>query len=238
MKKNLIFLLVLALSYSVVAQDFEGTIKMKMAYEGQAAEMMKAMSPSLMIIKQSGEKSSMLMEGGMSSMLGKIISNGKKSYMVFDAKKMAYELEDEAIETTGDEEETDDLGVELVDLNITEKIAGYDCKKYEVIYKSNGEVEDAQQISKHYMWVAQNLNVRFLTYDNDDAASKRNNKIYNELINGFPFKQEVVMNTQMGEIKMITEVTELIKGKIDASEFTVPENYTIKSIKEFSPFGY
>jgi len=226
MKKTIFLFLLLVGTLSINAQKFEGTIKMKLSFKGAAAQMMQAMSPSEMIFKMSNDKMSTKFSGGMSSMMGKIISDGEKDYMIMDSQKTAYLMDNTEEESVDNEPEP-----KITDLNITEKVAGYDCKKFKVELPDTGE---DQQVKLFYVWIAQNFNAKFYSPDMQKGSS--NAKVY-EKLNGFPFKQEILMNSEMGEITTINEVSEVTKEKIDASEFKVPDGYTIKPMSEFNMFG-
>ncbi len=226
MKKAVILFLLLVGTLSINAQKFEGTIRMKLSYAGSAAQMMQAMSPTEMVFKISSDKMTTKLVGGMSSMMGKIISDGKKNYMLMDSQKTAYEMDNTATESSANEPEP-----KITDMNVTEKIAGYDCKKFKVEFPEAG---DEQQVKSYYVWIAQNFAAKF--YSADMQKGNSNAKVF-EKLNGFPFKQEILMNSEIGEITTITEVIEVKKEKIDAAEFSVPAGYTIKPISEFNPFG-
>jgi hypothetical protein len=201
---------------------------MKLTYKGAAAQMMQAMSPSEMLFKVNYDKMSLKLVGGMSSMMGKIISDGKNNFMLMDSQKIAFQMDDTQEETEVVDNEND---VKIIDLNITEKIAGYDCKKYKVELP---QTEDENQVKVFYVWMSENFGAKF--YNPDSQKGNPTAKAF-EKLKGFPFKQEILMNSEMGELTTITEVTELKKEKIDDSEFKVPTGYTIKSITEFSIFG-
>jgi len=223
MKKIKILFLILFVFFTLKVQaQFEGTIKMKFQYEGDAASMMQSMSPSEMVFKMKGENSSIKMTGGMSSMLGKMITKDNKLYMVMDMTKTVY-VSDQGADENEVEGEVDELNdAEVIDLKITETIAGYKCNKYEVVYSG----EEEQQITKYYIWVAKDFKAK---YSGQDKAS---NDLFNTKLGGFPFKQEMLMTTPMGDIKTITTVTEITKGNVPDSEFALPEGYALKPIAE------
>ena len=224
MKKSIIIAIILVSFFSIKAQKtFEGTITMDLKYEGGMAEMISKMSAGKMIIKLKDNKSSMRMEGGMGSMLGNVISNGSESYMVIDKSKTVYVEEEDM---TNDPEE--DVVADYIDLKVTEQIAGYKCHKYELKFDEKQE----QDISEYYVWICKDFKANFHSQDEDK------DNIFNKTLGGFPFKQEITMNSEMGKIKTITVVTEVKKEKIDDSIFEKPKGYQIKSMDEYNPLGF
>lgn len=227
MKKTVILLLMLVSVFTLKAQNFEGTLKMKLEYKGDAAQMMASMSPSEMVFKMKGNNVSVTMKGGMASMLGKMVTNGDISFMVLESQKTVYkddmtdDLEDDANETNTDQ----DIEPEIIDLKTSEQIAGYKCDKYEVKFKD----KESQEISKYYIWVAKSFKGSF--YSPGDKGSSQG-KLFNETL-GFPFKQEITMTTPMGDITTITVVTEAKKHSVSNSEFEIPAGYKVKSMDEF-----
>lgn len=230
MKKVQLILLLIITSVSLNAQDFEGIIAMYLNYEGDAAEMLQSMSPNKMTMTIKGENTAIKMEGGMSAMLGKMITKGDKFYMVMDAQKTVFESD--VSEDNGDEENPEETSAEdaaeVIDLNETETIAGYKCKKYEVKYNDE---EAGNEITKYYVWIAKDFKAKYVS--GGAGNNQKQNELFNEILGGFPFKQEITMNTQMGEIKTITEVTKVDEKAISDSEFNFPEGYQVKPMADF-----
>ena len=200
---------------------------MKLEYTGSAAQMMASMSPSEMTFKMKGDKVSIIMKGGMAAMLGKMVTNGETSFMVNDAQKTVFkdDMNDDMDYDTDTDDGEEDFDTEIIDLKISEQIAGYKCNKYEIKYKDDA----SQEISKYYVWVAKDFKGSFFS-SGDKGATQ--NKLFNETL-GFPFKQEITMKTPMGEITTITTVTEAKKESVSNSEFEIPAGYKVKSMSEF-----
>ena len=229
MKKSIIIAVMLVSFFSLKAQEyFEGTITMKLKYEGAMASMLSKMSSGDMIIKLKDEKSSMRLAGGIGSMLGNVVSNGSEFFMVMDKSKTVY-VEDKKTDDNSEEStDNEDVVADYIDLKVTEQIAGYKCHKYEIKYKE----EQEQEISKYYVWICKDFKAKF--YSEDEGK----NNIFNNQLGGFPFKQEITMNSEMGTITTVTVVTEAKKEKINDSVFEIPKDYKVKSMDEFNPLGF
>lgn len=186
---------------------------MKMA-SGGGQPNMNSMMPKGMTIKMKGTNVATLMEGGMVDGTEILHKDGQPTIRV-NRKDMTYSNMPER-KPGGPEPE-----INVTKGNETKKILGYECQKYVVDMKVEG------QNVKQIMWTTtdiKDIDVKALARQ----RSAQGQPMFSDKINGFPLRIEVGM--QQGN--MVMEVAEIKRGSISDAEFNVPAGY--KEVK--SPY--
>lgn len=186
---------------------------MKMASGGAQANM-NSMMPKGMTIKMKGTNVATLMEGGMVDGTEILHKDGQPTIRV-NRKDMTYSSMPER-KPGGPEPE-----INVTKGNDTKKILGYECQKYVVDMKAEG------QNVKQVMWTTTEIK----DIDVKALARQRNAQgqpMFSDKINGFPLRIEVGM--QQGN--MVMEVAEIKRGSISDADFNVPSGF--KEVK--SPY--
>jgi hypothetical protein len=226
MKKNILFILVLFLAVNLsFSQNFEGSIKFKMSYEGEGVDAMSAYLPQHYIMDVKDNNIRMKIEGGMmESMMGDmLVTSDMNTYIIKHDEQVAYVMtKDEVEEQVA---EFDSTSYEVIDLKETEKILKYKCKKYKVV--SNIAGVRSEQI----VWVTDKLQVKFQASESTPASQFSLEKYG---IKGMTLKTIAEINQAGMEITMTMEAVELEEKKFDENYFKVPEDYEIKSFDEFN----
>jgi hypothetical protein len=191
---------------------FEGKIVYSISYEDLPEEYASYMSmlpkESTMYVK--GEKFRLEQSAGMGTTVTIIDNKAKTGYICMDmmGNKMAFKMDAKTFENnTADENKP-----EVKYTDETKTIAGYTCKKAEIMSK------DAEE--PMVIWFT-------------DELPAFNNKDF-KYINGFPMEYQV----KNGGITMLMTVTTVSKEKVSDSYFKVPEGYTEKTMQDMeSMFG-
>lgn len=174
---------------------------------------MDNMMPKGMTIKVKGTNSVTLMEGGMMDGTEMIHKEGQPTLKV-NRKEMTYSKMAEG--KPGSEPEFN-----VVKTAETTKILGYNCQKYVVEMKMEG------QVMKQVMWTTteiKDIDMKALT----QQRSGQGQPMFSDKISGFPMKIEV----PSPQGNMVMEVKEIKKEKLSDSDFTVPAGF--KEVK--SPY--
>ena len=229
MKKRVwaIFIALLILSYGAFGQvNFEGVVNFDIKIAGDAtATMLSYMMPDNYIYQVKGKKMKFRMEGGMmASYFGEFLIDGEKNeaYMLKADEATAYK-----IQTHSRNGKENTSKPQLRSSNETQTIAGYKCKKYEII-SNNAE---ANQV----VWVAPGLKV-----ENIDVKFSGINGTENLLalgLDGFPLKIEANATHSGITFKMILTAKEVTKTSFKDSEFTLPKDYVIKNFDSSTMMG-
>lgn len=213
MKKLLFtFLMAMSLTLTGFAQEqFQGTLTYGFKFMGEGVEQMEAFLPTAYTFQV--RKSDMLMEieGGMAAMMmGKILVLGKKgeTYMLKDADKTAYSMNDDKKEEEAEEGEPT---VEKEDETI--EILGYECQKYKVT-KSTPEGEVVQ-----YVWVTDKL--AFPETKGGTASGGMGAGMAIKGIKGLPLKTMV----NQGPMTVTLTATALQIESLDKNLFKIPKGY-------------
>lgn len=193
-------------------KEFSGTIEFALTYQGidpaQEAQMPKSLT---MII--SGNKSKTILDAGMYAM--HTITDGDKEmlliYLDFMGQKMAYrqtkaQLDSNRIGAT-------DPTVKLYEE--TKVIAGYNCKKAEIITKDEETLEEQITI----VWYTDELGV----------SEKSNFASATKGITGFTM--ETI--SKNGEVTQTMTATAVKKGKIKDTDFLLPADAKEMTLEEF-----
>ncbi len=205
--KRLIVAIALIFPALLTAQGFEGVIKFSMEYKGDQADQMNMAAPKANIITIKGNKTKVVMEGGMmSAMLGDMINIGdeKTTYFVQASAKTVYKVKSE--ELKGDKDKEDP---KVTKESSTATILGYKCQKYKVI-TSNGT---------NYVWA---------TKDIDLGNADYRGKVTYKGVEGMIMKQEMNIDQNGTKMTVIMTMVQYEKKTVSDSEFTIPSDYTVK----------
>lgn len=178
---------------------------MKMA-KGGGQPSMGNMMPTGMTIKIKGLHVATLMEGGMVEGTEILHKDGQPTLRI-NRKDMTYSKMPEA--KAGAEPE-----VAVLKQSETAKILGYECHKYLVEMKTDG------QAVKQIMWTTteiKDIDMKAMT----KQRSAQGQPLFSDKISGFPLKIEVV--TPQGN--MIMEVAEIKRQPLSDSDFSVPSGF-------------
>jgi len=194
-------------SFSIIAQDFEGTITYEMVYENLSPQIkpMAGMLPKSSTVEVRGELSKTTTPNAMGGEINVIINSTTPetlTLMNLMGQKYATKMNSEDIK---DEEKP-----EIVYTDETKEILGYDCKKAVATDKEGNEVE---------------------VYYTEEIDVKVSNSV--DGIKGFPMQ---VMITQ-DMFTMTQTVTEIDKGKVKKIKMEVPSDYTLKTLEELQKMG-
>lgn len=217
--KIALFLFISLLSLSVSAQNFTGTITYDFKVTGPMADQVKGMMQEKQIIKIKGNNMRQSMKGGMmAQMMGDIIFLGDK--------KEAYILqasEKKALKIATDEAKDEGAKPKVTKLNEVVDIAGYKCQKYSI------EIENEQLggTLTEYVWATKDIQV-----SNPNTGLKSQNSITMEGVDGAVLKMVTDMN---GMFTLTMIATQVQKGDIPDSEFTIPKDY---KIEKFDPAAF
>ncbi len=219
MKK--IFLSIIAASlttFSLFAQDFEGSIKYNIAMTGPGMDAQKGMLPTAYNITVKGNNSKFVMEGGMlSSLMGDIIYRGdeKASYMVNHTTKTANRLKKEE---NNDEKKPD---VKVTKESGTAKILGYDCQKYKVVSKDESGAEQTV-----FLWAAKDIKINSANKSKTPGGGL--GQFMFDGVEGFPLKMEIKAKVQGSEILTTVTATKVDLSKVSDAAISVPKDYKIE----------
>jgi hypothetical protein len=216
MKSTLLLFLILAFSLSLNAQNFTGTITYDIKVTGPMAEQVKGMIQEKQIVKIKGNNMRQTVKGGMmAQMMGDIIILGDKKevYILQASEKKALKISTEENKDEGPKPKIKKLD-EVID------IAGYKCQKYSI------EIENEQLGSTitEYVWATKDIQA-----SSAKTGLNKGSSITMEGIDGVVLKMVTDM-TGMFTLTMVA--TQIQKGDIPDSEFTIPKDYTIE---KFNP---
>lgn len=225
MKKSVIYLVLFL--FAVVSagaqKTFHGTVTYTYEVKGDNAEMMKSMMPQSMVIRYGDESMMTEMKGGMmSSMMGKIIVNGKagEAFVVQDAQKSIYVMK-------LDEQQEEQTNIkEVTKMDEQKEILGYDCQRYKMIMTQNG------QEMTQYMWVTEELKAPEIKAP---GLQQMGGAMASGKIPGFPMSTEVTIPGM--KATMIMTVSDLNFDKVPATAFDRPKDYEVKDFEELMKMG-
>lgn len=179
---------------------------MKMA-SGGGQPSMNSMMPKGMTIKMKGMNVATLMEGGMVDGTEILHKEGQPMIRV-NRKDMTYAKMPDRKAGAPEPE------VNVTKTSETTKILGYECQKYVVEMKVEG------QAVKQIMWTTTEIK----DIDVKALARQRNAQgqpMFSDKISGFPLRVEVGM--QQGN--MVMEVAEIKRGSVSDADFNVPAGF-------------
>ncbi len=200
-----IFLFAINNSYAQKKKDFKGIITYNITYKGDIDPATLAQQPKEVTIKILDNKQKMEIISGPAVITTIIDGDKKHSVMLFDVmgQKFAVKLEQKDIEEKL--EENPKLTINYLDE--TKTIAGYTCKKAEVITKE----EDSEEENKITVY-----------YSEDIGANADIN--YGSQFNGLKgFPLEYVTSTNDMEITF--SASKIEKKKIKDTEFLIPSDF-------------
>ena len=205
--KKLFFAAALLCPVLASAQGFEGVIKFSMEYKGDQADMMAKSAPSANVVTIKGNKSKVVMEGGMmAAMIGDVINIGDENttYFVQAASKTVYKVKSDEVKQKEDNDK-----IKVTKENSTATILGYKCQKYKVETESG----------TNYVWA---------TKDIDVGSAEYRGKISYKGVEGMIMKQEMNITRQGVSMTVIMTMVAFDKKTVSDSEFTIPADYTVK----------
>ena len=194
MKKFVLFLFCAA-AFTLNAQDFEGTISMELIYKELPQEMQayKSMLPSEMIMQIKHDKSRVEKNMGMGSMIIIVDREKGESIMLMDmAGQKMYTRQSEEEASEYDEED-----MEVNYLDGTKTIAGYKCKKGEMVGDEGTVV----------FWYTEEI-------------TSKAHQDFNSL-KGFPLQYEI----EDEDMTIVFKAKEVKKESLSDSIFEIPEGY-------------
>jgi len=202
--RKLLSIVILFVSISAWAQNFEGEIVYKITYVETPEEMegMESMLPTEMNFMVSGSKVKLYQSYGLGSQTVVLDNTTKKGFLLMDMMGQTFAIE---MDGTEEDEETEELNYTMT--SEKRKIQGYACTKYVATNSEGIEV---------YVWATQDLKV-----DMGKAQPVKG-------INGFP----VSFSSNSNGIATTCELVSVTKKVILASEFEIPEGYTITTQEE------
>jgi len=182
--------------------------RMKMM-QGAGSGDMSSMMPKGMIVEVKDGNSLVSMDGGM--MKGDILNLKDKSVHLDRENKTYWVMQ----QPSGDREGKPTAKPTITKTKETAKIAGYNCTKYIVT------MEDYGQTMTSNIWTTTEI----AGIDTKALARRNNGKgpsMFYEGMEGIPMKVE----SQTPQGNMVMEVTEVKKQSLNASDFTIPYDYT------------
>lgn len=192
MKKILLSFFAFLLTGFVYSQSFEGVIEFKIESPG-IDESMKSMMPKKTTSFIKDQKVRTEMDNPMTGKSITIVDNEQKK--VFQLMNMGGAKKCIVIDIDDEDENKES---EINKLEETKEIAGYTCKKVEIIQDENITIA----------WVT------------DEIQAPANRK-FNEKLDGFPLSYEVENNG----ITMIMTATNIEEKRVNNSKFVVPQGY-------------
>jgi len=206
--KNLTLAIAIILSsFSIIAQEFEGTITYEMVYENLSPQMkpMAGMLPKLATVEIKGELSKTTTPNPMGGEYNVIINSttGKTlTLMNLMGQKYATEMNPEDIK------EEDKPEIEYTEE--TKEIMGYTCKKAIATDKDNNEIE---------------------VFYTEEIDAKVSSSV--DGIKGFPM--QVVISQDM--FTMTQTVTKIDEGRVKKIKMEVPSDFELKTLEELQKMG-
>jgi len=211
--------LLLTVHFAQAQKTIQGTVVYQYTISGEGAEMMAAMMPEKMVVVYGDNAMMTSMEGGaMASMMGKIVVNKGKGYVIQDDKETIYNMSEEDMSNadTPQTNEVTKLGGKK------KKIMGYTCEAYWVQTTQNGQ--EMTQI----VWATKALKIPEI--EGAGAANLNQGIGGAKGVDGFPMEVEIEMAAM--PVKMVLSVTELKMEKPKASLFAKPQGYQQKPFSE------
>jgi|AntRauTorckE5430_2_1112549.scaffolds.fasta_scaffold06609_4 hypothetical protein len=229
---RILFVLLLAVTTSTLSwaqEAFKGTLEYsyQLNAEGEEAGMMAAFMPEKMIIRYGDNQMATEMIGGMvADMMGRIIVNNGKSYVVNDAKKTIFEMSEEDMEEGQEQLENQEPARKIA--GETMEVLGYTCHKY-VLTIANDDGGKTEQV----IWATDAFKAPQLSMPSQGSAPSIG-FIGSGGVEGLPMRIEIA--TPGVEGGLIMEVIKLDNTSVEGSSFERPEGYAVKPISEMMKF--
>lgn len=205
----------------------QGTVEYKYTISGEGSEMMAGMMPEKMVVVYGKNAMMTYMEGGMmAGMMGKVIVNNGKGYVIKEDKETIYNMSEEDMKNAEAQQEAQTGKATKVD-DKTKEIMGYNCQLYQIEVTQNG------QKSMQNIWVTKELKAPEMK--GAGATSMNQGMLGATDIDGFPMEVEV--NIPQTTMKMVLSVTDLDMKKPDPAMFAKPEGFTEKPFSEMMKAG-
>lgn len=231
---RILFTLLLAVSTLTLSQAqkaFQGTIEYSYQLEagegGEEAEMMAAYMPEKMITRYGDNRMATEMEGGLiANMMGRIIVNNGKSYVVKDAEKTIFEMSEEDMEEGKENFENQEPAEQVA--GETMEILGYTCQKY-ILAMDTGEGGKVEQV----IWATDAFKAPQLSIPNQGSVPTTG-FMGGSGVEGLPMRIEI--GTPEAKGALVMEAINLDDTPVEASYFDKPEGYTVKPFSEMMKF--
>lgn len=229
---RILFVLLLAVSTLTLSQaqaTFQGTLEYsyQLNAEGEEAGMMAAFMPEKMITRYGDNQMATEMVGGMvANMMGRIIVNNGKSYVVKDAEKTIFEMSEEDMAEGQDQLDNQEPAKKVS--GETMEILGYTCQKY-ALTMTNDDGGKTEQV----IWATDAFKAPQLSAPNQGNIPA-SGFFGSSNIEGLPMRIEIATPGVDGGL--IMEVIKLDKTPVDATHFQRPDGYTVKPISEMMKF--
>lgn len=229
---RILFVLLLTVTTSTLSwaqEAFKGTLEYsyQLNADGEEAGMMAAFMPEKMIIRYGDNQMATEMIGGMvADMMGRIIINNGKSYVVNDAKKTIFEMSEEDMEEGQEQLENQESARKIA--GETMEVLGYTCHKY-VLTIANDDGEKTEQV----IWATDAFKAPQLSMPGNVSAPSIG-FIGSGGVEGLPMRIEIA--TPGVEGGLILEVINLDNTSVEDSSFERPEGYAVKPMSEMMKF--
>ena len=220
----LIMLAFLAMGQTCSQKDFEGSLTYELDLEGDFMGLMEAYMPDSYVFSFKEGKTLLRINGGLlESIMGKILIESEKSYIINDAEKSVYELSG----TDNPEEiDADQQGAIITELNETETILGFECKKYEMLFNKGGN-EYIQ-----YVWATKEIGNRLNGLNESGVPGK-----FNFMgLDAFPLKIQSKISEGGISFSLLLTAVKIEKAKLDAKDFVIPDDYDVKALNDMLNF--
>jgi hypothetical protein len=208
----------IAMSPTCSQKDFEGSVTYVMELEGDFVGMMEAYMPDSYIFSFKDNKTLLRINGGMlESIMGKMLIDNitGTTYIINDAEKTVFKL---GTVENPDDIDTTQTGPVITELDEKSQILGYSCKKYKILYNQGGN-EYVQ-----YVWATKEIDIRLNAVENSGIPGSMN--FFG--LDAFPLKIESKIAEGGIEFTMVLTATELESEKLDAKDFSIPDDYQEK----------
>lgn len=229
MKKVFLTLIVLTTGiFGLQAQKtVQGTVAYKYTISGEGSEMMAGMMPEKMVVVYGKNAMMTYMEGGMmAGMMGKVVVNNGKGYVIKEDTETIYNMSDEDMKSA-EQQQAEQTGKSTKVEGKTKEIMGYNCQLYQVEVTQNG------QKSTQNIWVTEELKAPEMK---GAGATSMNQGMMGAIdIDGFPMEVEV--NIPQTSMKMVLSVTDLKMEKPNPAMFAKPEGFSEKPFSEMMKAG-
>ena len=213
MKKVFLFFITLTLICSTTAyaqKAFEGTITYNIEYEElpEGMEEYEDMLPKETIMKIKGTKTKTEQAMAMGSTISIYDASSESTITLTNMMGMKAAIKSN---TEDIKEGVDEKKPKITYLDETKEIAGYKCKKAEIIY-----IDREEPLTVYYT---------------EELNTKKTKSQYKNLegLKGFPMQYEI--NNE--GMKMVMSAKEVKNEKISENEFTIPEGYEVMTMEEF-----
>ena len=203
---------------------FEGTITYKIDLEGDFVSLMESYMPDSYDFSFKDNKTLLLINGGLlESIMGRILIDQGKSYIINDAERTVYGL---SATNNPDEIDSTRQGPKITELDESENILGFNCKKYKMLFNEGGN-EYTQ-----YVWATKDIQVRFDGFSHGEVPGT-----FSFIgLDAFPLKIQSKISEAGFAFTMLLTATDINRTKLDQNDFILPVDYDKKDLSDM--FGF